>query len=62
MFIGFDANTRKAGNSERGRVYVLWPHQEGGPTFLDIVNKHECDQVFPWNPTHWMELPALPEA
>lgn len=57
-FVG--TNWKYAYRTSAGRIYVKWPHEEGGPTFQDVWNAEDSGSIWPWKPTHWMPLPAPP--
>lgn len=46
---------------QRGKYYVKWPHQEGGPTYEYKWNEITSDSITPCDPTHWMPLPSFPQ-
>lgn len=55
-FIGFDGS--KAYVTRLGKHYVLFPYQEGGPTFKDAWHGEDHDAIFSWYPTLWTEIPG----
>ena len=54
-FIGWDG--KRPFRCSAGKHYVLYPHQDGGPTYRDVWNGHYYDSIMPENPTHWQPLP-----
>jgi hypothetical protein len=59
-FIGWDG--KWAFRCSAGKKYVLYPHQDGGPTYQDVWDGHYYDSLTIEHPTHWRPLPPAPGA
>lgn len=56
-FIAWDGE--RAYKTSLGSHYVLFPHQDGGPTFSHKWQGEDHSSIFFWNPTHWIEIPEV---